>query len=212
VLVVGLLGTLAACGGSTPSAFPSASAGSAQATATATGAAPGSVGDTGLVGNSVTITMPDGYKFGLSASPVHSAPTVHINGSTHTAPPGNTYLTVDVQVQNPLTDRLEPLGELVTPYYGYQTAFSLAVPNSDLTAFSLSGTNCNVHPGPATTCLIGASLSLPDNSSLAPTEIDTAARMYMQIVWYSMVPESAPFKDVTLYVWNGLTEVLVPPH
>ena len=206
-----LLMSLAACGGSTSASSPPNS--SPTSVASAPASAGSSVGGE-RYGSPVTITTANGYRFVLRASAPYSLPTVSFPGGMgdETTPPGKTHVVIDVQVQNPLKDRQEPLGGELTDLTDDGTQFNLAVPTADATSFGLSGTSSPcADRSPANVCFFGGWLAVPSGYSSADSDVPARAMAYLQITEIGGVPESAPLSHVVLYVYNGSSEVAVPP-
>lgn len=206
-----LLMSLAACGGNTSASSPPSSSPTSPASATASSGS--SVGGE-RYGSPVTITTANGYRFVLRASAPYSLPTVSFPGAMgdESTPPGKTHVVIDVQVQNPLTDRQEPLGGELTDLIDDGTQFDLAVPTADTASFALSGTPSPcADRSPANVCFFGGWLAVPSGYSSADADIPAGATAYLQITEIGGVPESAPLSHVVLYVYNGSSEVAVPP-
>lgn len=213
VPVAALLMSLAACGGSTSASFPPNSSPTSPPSASATASAGSSVGGE-RYGSPVTITTANGYRFLLRASAPYSLPTVSFPGGMgdETTPPGKTHVVIDVQVQNPLTDRQEPLGGELTDLIDDRTQFDLAVPTADTASFGLSGSPSPcADRSPTNACFFGGWLAVPSGYSSADTDVPAGATAYLQITEIGGVPESAPLSHVVLYVYNGSSEVAVPP-
>ncbi len=206
-----LLMSLAACAGSTSASSPPNS--SPTSLVSATTSAGSSVGGE-RYGSPVTITTANGYRFMLRASAPYSLPTVSFPGGMgdETTPPGKTHAVIDVQVQNPLTDRQEPLGGELTDLIDDGTQFNLAVPTADSASFGLTGPQSScTDRSPANLCLFGGWLAVPSGYSSADADVPAGATAYLQITEIGGVPESAPLSHVVLYVYNGSSEVAVPP-
>lgn len=210
-MAVTLLACLTACGGSSAASPPASSSPTSPPSATASG---GSSAGGERYGNPVTVTTADGYRFVLRASAPYSLPTVSFPGGMgdETTPPGKTHVVIDVQVQNPLTDRQEPLGGELTDLVDDGTQFDLAIPTADTGSFALSGTPSPcADRSPANLCFFGGWLAVPSGYSSADTNVPAGATAYLQITEIGGIPASAPLSQVVLYVYNGSSEVAVPP-
>lgn len=207
VLLVGL----AACSGSTTTSSPPTSLATTSAAATAsTGSSVGGE----QYGSPVTITTADGYQFVVRASRPYSLPTVNFPDGMgdETTPPGKTHVVIDVEVQNPLTDRQEPLGGELTSLTDDSTQFDLAIPKADAASFGLSAAPAAcADRSPANLCFFGGWLAVPSGYSAADTDIPAGAMAFLQITEIGGVPQNAPLSHVVLYAYNGSSEVPVPP-
>lgn len=156
-----------------------------------------------------------GYQFQLRASHVATSGTVSIAGQSLSAPPGKTYLAVDVQLQN-LTDRPEPLDPVVT---STSSALRLALPIAALSTFGLNPSDtqytCLADRGPAGTCVLlsgtaVASVTPPDASSASvQVQPGVPGTKVVHLVSTMAVPDSAPLGQVTLYIETSATGALI---
>jgi hypothetical protein len=201
LLIVAAVG-LSGCGGvnSAGSATPPAP----QSPAPPAASASANVGSTAL-GAPVMITDPQGYKFEIRASVMHTTPALTSStGQTSDAPPGQVFLTVDVQVKNPLTDRGEPL-TLATHDGSF---FFLSLPRTSSSAFGLGG-----DPGslcqeltPMPNCEVMAKVSSmsPTDNLVGPVQLAAAGvpgpPEVVQLMFPVPVLESAPVGQLTLSV------------
>jgi hypothetical protein len=156
----------------------------------------------------VTVTSPAGYRYELVASSLRRVTTANFNGQSQDAPPGKTFVTVDVEVKNPLTDRQEPLDPLAASG-SPNTAFSLAFPTTSLSAFGISGyatatgdkPECKDGTPPEYCLLIGGTAALVDSSG-GPVQLQPGANVstVVHVVSSSSYPESAPLEKIALFV------------
>lgn len=182
-------------GGSPTSTSSSASAAAASAGSPSTS-----------VGISTTIRTPEGYQYDLQAYSARATVTVTVNGQAQTAPPGKTYLAVDVQVRNLVAGRPEPLGPVAS---STSTALRLALPKESLAAFGLNPADtqftCLVDLAPAPTCVLITGTAVasvtPQNASGTPVQLQPGAvgTKVVHLVSSFAVPEAAPLGNVTLF-------------
>ena len=211
-VALALLMSLTACGGTKSATAPSTPATNPPVASSPTAATSSSAE---RFGHPITVTTADGYRYVLRASAPHSEPTVDFPMGAETTPPGKTHVVIDVQVENPLTDRQEPLGDELTDTIDDGTQFDLAVPMVDGAVFGLSNQATSQlacgDRSPADRCFFGGWLAVPSDYASATTQVDPGATVFLQITEIGGVPEAAPLNHVSLYVWDGTSEVQVPP-
>jgi hypothetical protein len=121
------------------------------------------------------ITDPQGYKFEVQASAINKKPTLlSSTGRPSDAPPGQVFLTVEVQVKNPLTDRGEPL--TLANHDG--SNFYLTLPRTSLSAFGLGsdpGSLCpELTPTPNCAVMARVNFMYPDDNLFGRVELTAA--------------------------------------
>jgi hypothetical protein len=197
ILAVGLLASVTACGGSTPSTtHPSAALGG-QSTVAPTGRATST-----SYGTPVTVTSSQGYRFEVSAGHPRGVTTVVYQGSTFDAAPGKLYVAVDAQIRNP-TDRQEPYATIADLSQG--TPLYFAIPKASSSAFGnvVQGFPCADNP-PAGYCLpIGLTVvsSITPGDPTGQGQLQPGGKESQDVLLVSAyaVPESAPIGEIALF-------------